>query len=116
MGAALPLTLGILEALAGARLAVLLALLLPRVPREEAGALERRTTLGIRRAQRARDAVPHRLCLRAVPTTSHRGAHVVLVEQLQQLERLAHHHLVRLANEVLVRRPSVHRDLAGARR
>src|SRR5262249_45071307 len=65
------LPLGVLEALAGAGLPVLLALLLPIVARQEAGALQRRAPLGIREDQGAGDPVPHRFGLRRVAATSY---------------------------------------------
>ena len=51
------LALRVLEALAGARLAVLLALLLARVPREEPGALQNGALLRVEQDEGARDAV-----------------------------------------------------------
>ena len=64
------IALGVLEALAGAGLTVLLALLLARVAREEAGVLEAAAALGIDRDERAGDAVAHGLGLGAVPAAA----------------------------------------------
>src|SRR5262245_45490774 len=80
------LAVRVLEALAGTRLPVLLALLLARVTREEASALERRTALRIGEDERSRDAVTHRLGLGAVPTAGDRRFHVVLIEHFDELE------------------------------
>ena len=42
--------------------------------------------------------------------------HETLKRELEELQRLAHHHLVRLADEVLVGGTAVHGELAGTRR
>src|ERR1700760_1848717 len=109
------LALGVLEPLAGAGLAVLLALLLAAVAREEPGALPGGTTLGVREDQGARDAVAHGLGLGAVPAARDRRVDVVLIEDLDQLERLPHDHAVGLADEVIVGGALVDGDLARAR-
>src|SRR5215213_7844180 len=96
------LALRVLEALAGAGLPVLLALLLPRVAREEAGPLEGRAALGVGEHEGAGDAVAHGLGLGAVAAACDGRLDVVLIEDLEQLERLAHDHARGLADEVLV--------------
>src|SRR5688572_19815506 len=94
--------LGVLEALAGARLPVFLAFLLAIVAGQEACLLEHPAALRILRDQRAGDAVAHGLCLRAVTAAAHGGASAVFVIQLQRLEGLAHDHARRGALEILV--------------
>src|SRR5258708_7331032 len=107
--------LAVLEALAGAGLPVLLALLLAGVAREEARALDRATLLGVERDERTRDAVAHRLGLRGLAAARARGPDVELVLRFDELERLAEHHARGLALEVVVDRKPVDDDgaLAG---
>src|SRR5258708_6209031 len=106
--------LAVLEALAGAGLPVLLALLLAGVAREEARALDRATLLGVERDERARDAVAHRLGLRGLAAARARGPDVELVLRFDELERLAEHHARGLALEVVVDRKPVDDDGAVA--
>src|SRR5487761_2541105 len=106
--------LAVLEALARARLTVLLAFLLARVAREEAGALDRRAALRVDRDEGARDAVTHRFGLGRVPTAFDRRPDVVLVDDLDELERLAHDHARRVALEVVVGGLAVDGHLAAA--
>src|SRR5262249_49186599 len=107
----LSLALRVLEALAGAGLAVLLALFLAGVAREKAGLLQARSTFGVDGAEGARDAVAHGVGLGAVPPARDRGGHVVLIEHFDELERLAHDHARRLSLEVGVAGHAVHLDL-----
>src|SRR6478609_5929824 len=93
--------LAVLEALAGAGLTVLLTLDLAVVTGQEAGLLQGAAALRIFRGQGAGDAVAHRVRLRAVAATGDGCSHVVLVEQLEQFERLAGDHAAGLTLEVL---------------
>src|SRR5579862_2473337 len=86
------LPLAVLEPLARARLAVLLAFLLARVAREEACALEGWTFLGVERAEGTRYPVTHRFGLCVLPAPVARGPDVELVLRLDELERLPQHH------------------------
>src|SRR5450432_1363290 len=106
------LALGVLEALASAGLAVLLALLLAGVAGEKTRLLEAGATLGVDGDEGARDAVAHGVGLGAVPPARHGGLDVVLVEHFDELERLAHDHARRLSLEVLVAGHAVHLELA----
>src|SRR5581483_2222082 len=109
-------TLRVLEPLASARLTVLLALLLARIACEEAGALEHRALFRVETREGARDAVTHRFGLGVLSAAVHRGNDVELVGRFDELEALAHDHARRRTLEVVVRRNSVHRDLAAAGR
>src|ERR1041385_7626082 len=71
------LTLRVLEALASARLSVLLALFFPRVAREIAGALQGAAPLGIFGDQRPRNGVPHRFGLCTVTASGDGSADLV---------------------------------------
>src|SRR5450755_5052827 len=104
-------TLRVLEALAGACLTVLLTLDLTVVAGEEAGLLEGTATLRIFGGQRAGNAVTHGVRLRAVSAAGHSGLDVVLVDELEQLERLARDHAAGLALEVVVNAFAVDGDL-----
>src|SRR5450432_1943836 len=84
--------LAVLEALACARLAVLLAFLLARVAREEARSLHDAALLGVERDERPRDAVAHGLGLSALAAALAGGPHVELIRHLDELERLPQHH------------------------
>src|SRR5215831_10228729 len=111
---AAPSALGVLKALARAGLPVLLALFLARVAREKARLLQTAAPFGIDQAERPRDAVSHRVRLRAVTSARHGGSDVVLIENLDELERLPHDHARGLALEVRVARHAVDGDLTGA--
>src|SRR6185312_2678147 len=106
--------LAVLEALAGARLTVLLALLLARVPRQEARALDGAALLGVERDERARDPVAHRFRLGALAAARAGRPDVELVGRLDELERLAQDHARGLALEVIVDREAVDDDRSGA--
>src|SRR5262249_23723145 len=88
---------------------------LARVARDEAGLLERRAQLRIRRHQRARDPVAdgHRLCGDAAAL--HADVHPVLVLGGRDLEGLMHDHARRLAAEIVRERPRVDHPLAATR-
>src|SRR6478735_351021 len=102
--------LGVLEALAGAGLAVLLTLDLAVVAGQEAGLLQRAAAFRIFRREGAGDAVTHRVRLRAVSAAGDGRSDVVLVDDFEQLERLAGDHAAGLALEVLVDGLTVDRD------
>src|SRR5450631_458432 len=114
-GASARLTLSsalrVLEALTGACLTVLLTLDLTVVAGEEAGLLEGTATLRIFGGQRAGNAVTHGVRLRAVSAAGHGGFDVVLVDELEQLERLTRDHATGLALEVVVDAFAVDGDL-----
>src|SRR5512139_2808596 len=109
------LALAELEPAAGALLPVLLALLDPRVARQEAGLLELAPQLGVELAQGPRDAVPDRPRLRADAAAVDRGHDVEAVVRLGDREGLLDDLLQGLdAAEVLVEPMVVQLELARA--
>src|SRR5439155_6218659 len=86
MGSKLPLAE--LEALARARLPVLLAFLHARIPRQEALAAEQGLQRFVLPHQRARHAEPDRAGLAGEPASRDAHVHVELVAQIRHLERL----------------------------
>src|ERR1700741_1290644 len=90
------LPLRVLELRPGARLAVLLALLHPRIAGEEAGPLERLAQLVVELKQRPRDAVADRAGLSGRPAAAHVHHRVELAEGVGELERLGDHQPPRL--------------------
>src|SRR5690606_6741487 len=83
---------GVLEVLACPRLTVLLAFFLAVVARQMTGSLELTASFGVLGNQRLRYAVAHRLGLSTVPTASHGSLDIVLVCELEQLQRLSGDH------------------------
>src|SRR6516225_7615951 len=109
------LALGVLRSLAGLLEAVLLPLLHPGVPGEEAGLLQRRAVLRVDQRQRASQAEPQGARLTGDATADDARDHVELVLGAERHEGLADDLLVHLVREVRVERPAVDRPLAGAR-
>src|SRR5512146_1759130 len=107
------LPLAELEALAGARASVLLALDGARIARDEPRLLQDRPELRVQLAQRAGDAVADGARLAREAATPRGDEHVELAHLVDQLERLDQDHLRRLAAEVRVERPAVDGDVAG---
>src|SRR5690348_18467130 len=104
-----------LEAAAGLRLAVLLALDDARVAGQEAALLQRRAEARLVEGQRTADAVAHRAGLTGEPAAGHRAHHVVLAEAVGDDEGLVHHHAQNRAREIHRAVAAVDGDLAGAR-
>ena len=97
------LPLGVLRRLAGLLEAVLAALLLARVPREQAGLLQRRPRLGVERHERPGDAERERAGLAADAAAADRGVDVVDVGGLGEAQRLGRADAVRGDVEVAAR-------------
>src|SRR5580693_5225835 len=108
------LPLGVLGRLAGLLQAVLLALLDPRVPGQEAGLLQRRAVLRVQQGQRPGHTEAQRARLPGDAAAGDPGHHVELVLRAQGDERLVDELLVHLVREVHIERPAVDRPLAGA--
>src|SRR5690606_1165281 len=106
----------VLEVLSSTRLAVLLTLFLAIVASQVPGTLELAAALGVFRNQGLGNAVPHGLSLCTVAPASNGCPHVVLVGQLQQLQRLSRDHPRGFSLEVIVCRLAVDRDRTGPRR
>src|SRR6188472_3441603 len=104
------LSLRKLEAFAGALLAVLLAFLDARVARNQARAFERRSQIGVRLEQRARDAVANSACLSRRAAAGDVDYQVKLAGGFGQLQRLPNDHAQRLVWEVTLKRFAVHLD------
>src|SRR5262245_47072389 len=107
-----PLALRVLRALARLVTAVLLALDLARVARDEPGLLEGRPVLRVDLQQRTRDAVADRDRLCAHSTTEHVDVGAILARSRGDLERLPDDHARGLAPEILIGRAIVDYDLA----
>src|SRR3984893_17414083 len=105
-------TLAELEAGAGALLAVLLALLLPRVAGQEAGRLQAVAQLDVVLEQGARDAVPDRPGLPGAAAALDRGDDVEFLHRLGDQERLLDDHLQHFVGKIVVQGAPV--DLQGA--
>src|SRR5262245_23580514 len=108
------LALRVLEPRASAALTVLLALLLARVAREEAGLLQRGPQGGIVLLQRARDAEADRTGLAGVATALDRDVQIEVAHVIDRAERVEHVHAQDLAREVLLGGAPVDRDRAVA--
>src|SRR5438874_152950 len=108
------LPLGVLRRLAGLLQAVLLALLDPGVPGQEAGLLQRRAVLRVHQGQRPGHAEAQRARLPGDAAAGDPGHDVELVLRAQGHERLVDELLVHLVREVHVERPAVDRPLARA--
>src|SRR5437763_1094370 len=108
--AALPL--GVLRRLAGLLQAVLLALLDPGVPGQEAGLLQRRAVLRVDQGERPGHAEAQCARLPGDAAAGDPGHHVELVLRAQGHERLVDELLVHLVREVHVERAAVDRPLA----
>src|SRR5690242_7191392 len=108
------LPLGVLRRLAGLLQAVLLALLDPGVPGQEAGLLQRRAVLRVHQGQRPGHAEAQRARLPDAAAAGDPGHDVELVLRAQGHERLVDELLVHLVREVDVERPAVDRPLARA--
>src|SRR5439155_5415299 len=93
----------------------LLALLHPRVAREEAAALELGPQVGIGLEQRPRDPVAQRAGLRGDAAAVHGGHDVHAGLVANGLQRLADRALQRVAREEDLERTAVDHVLAGAR-
>src|SRR3989338_1492885 len=109
------LTFRPLEALARSLLAVLLALLHPRVAGEEAAAAELGFQLGVGQGQGPRQAHPHRARLAGAAAAADADVGVVLVGGADEAKRLAGMLPPGVAHKKLVELAPVHPDLAGAR-
>src|SRR5580704_7867536 len=106
------LPLGVLRRLAGLLQAVLLPLLDPGVPGQEAGLLQRRAVLRVHQGQRPGHAEAQRARLPGDAAAGDPGDHVELVLPAQGHERLVDELLVHLVRKVHVERPAVDRPLA----
>src|SRR5215212_1751263 len=103
-----------LEPLARALLAVLLALLGPRVARDEARVLQGGAQVCVELHERARDAVAHRARLTRRAAARDVDDDVELARGVGQGQRLAYDHAQRLVGEVLVEGLAVNLDFARA--
>src|SRR6185503_15757652 len=111
----LRLPLAELEALARARLPVLLALLHARVAREEALAAEQRLQGLVLAHERARHTHADPAGLAGEPAAGDARVHVDLVGEVRHRERLERVQHQRIAAQVLERGPAVHQVLTRAR-
>src|SRR6185437_13557584 len=109
------LTLGVLGRLTSLLQPVLLALLHPGVPGQEAGLLQRRTVVGLDADQRAGDGQPQRTGLAGDAAAGQAGNDVVLVVLVQRDERLADQLLVHLVREVVLDGAAIELEVSGAR-
>src|SRR6266567_2880742 len=107
--------LRVLRRLAGLLQAVLLALLDPGIPGQEAGSLEGLPVFRVDERQCPGDPQPQCAGLAGDATASDPGHHVKLVFGSQRHERLADQLLVHLVGEVLIKRPVVDPPLPGSR-
>src|SRR5262245_12952868 len=108
------LPLAELEPLARSRLSVLLPLLHARVAREQAFAAQGRTETFLLARQRAGDRHAQRARLTREPATVRPRQQVVLLTRLRDGQRLQGVPHQRIAPQVFVDRPVVHRVLAGS--
>src|SRR5262245_37754820 len=106
--------LRVLRRLAGLLQAVLLALLLARVTRQESGLLERRPQFGVELVERPGDPHAQRPGLAARATTVEVGLDVVHLVGAGDPQGLTGDHPLGRDREVVLERPPVDRDLAGA--
>src|SRR3990167_7686239 len=109
------LTFRPLEALARSLLAVLLALLHPRVAGEQAAAAELGFQLGVGQGQGPRQAHPHRARLAGAAAAADADVGVVRVGGADEAKRLAGMLPPGVAHKKLVELAPVYADLAGAR-
>src|SRR6266568_4577231 len=114
--AARHLPLGVLRRLPGLLEPVLLPLLDPGVPGQEAGLLQRRAVLRVHQGQRPGHAEAQRARLPGDAATGDPGHHVELALRAERHERLVDQLLVHLVGEVHVERPAVDEPLARARK
>src|SRR5947207_2254660 len=110
------LTLRELEAFAGARLAVLLALLLARVAREQTVGLQRSAQRGFRELQCPGDAMTDRAGLPVGAAAADVDADVKFRRVVGQRERTGGHASQGLGRKVVFKRAAVDGDLAAAGR
>src|ERR1700722_3148172 len=110
------LALGVLRRLTGLLQAGLLALGDPRVPGQEACPLQGRAALRVDQDQGAGNAQAQRAGLTADPAAGDPDDHVELVLSPERHERLLDELLVNLVREVVLERPAVDLELAGAGR
>src|SRR4051794_7338455 len=101
-----------LEPRTGTLLAILLAFLLARVARQEAGRLEAVAQLGVESEQSAGDAVPNGAGLARAAAPGDADGDVELLHRLGQLQGLLDDHLEHFVRKVVVERPAV--DLHGS--
>src|ERR1017187_6735800 len=115
--AASPLTsaLGVLRRLTCLLQPVLLALLHPSVPGQEAGFLQARAAVRVDEDQCPGDPQPQRAGLAGDTAAGDPGDHVELVISTERDEWLTDELLMELVREVLVQRPVVDLPLPGAR-
>jgi len=106
------LPLGELEPLACALLAVLLALMFPRVTSQQAGFLERSTQFGIELDQSARDTQLDRTSLTGNATSICEDQHVETIRHFNRQERLPDRHATRFGRKVVFQGTAIDRDLA----
>src|SRR5215470_13282714 len=97
------------------RLAVLLALDHAAVAGEEAALLQHRAQGRLEMGERAADAVPHGAGLAGEPAADDRADHVVLVQPVAHLERLAQQHAQHRPREIDGDVAPVDRHAPGAR-
>src|SRR5690349_9758680 len=109
------LPLGVLRCLPGLLQTVLLALLDPGVPGQEAGLLQRRPVLRVDQGQRPGHAEAQRAGLPGDTAAGDQGHHVELALRAEGHERLVDQLLVHLVGEVHVERTAVDQPLARAR-
>src|SRR5687768_4862434 len=107
--------LGVLRRLAGLLEAVLLALRLPRVAGEEAALLQLGAEFLVQVDQGTRDAVPQGAGLAGDAATGERGDRVVALEGVGDPQRLGDEPAVGRVGEVVLQRPAVQPEGAGAR-
>lgn len=106
------LTLGELETLTSARLTSFLTLFRTWVTAEEASSFQGWTKLNINLQKRASNRQLHRASLTVETTAFGNDAHVVLVHQVCNLERVKNETLQRKSREVLLEGTSVDFDIA----
>src|ERR1043166_3305723 len=108
------LTLAELEAFARAGLAVLLALLHPRVAREKAIGLQNRTQVRVRFEQCASDSMTNRAGLTGRTATTDIHTHVELVRRFRPRERRRDHTAQRIGRKIVFKSAAIDSDLARA--
>ena len=109
------LALGELEALAGAFLSVLLALMLAGIARQEAGFLQLRPELPIELDQRAGQTQPDCIGLACYTAAMGENYYIELVGHLSDEKRLTDRDAPGLSWKILVQRTTVNRDVALTR-
>src|SRR5690348_18504610 len=109
------LPLGVLRCLPGLLQTVLLALLDPGIPGQEAGLLQRRPVLRVDQGQRPGHAEAQRAGLPGDTAAGDQGHHVELALRAEGHERLVDQLLVHLVGEVHIERTAVDQPLARAR-